>query len=65
MEEEPMYDLLKSKRNLLKEKIKKLEWESFIKPPGMKDPDRFPRTPNTLDAIPLVAGDYVPIKIMM
>lgn len=31
-------------------------WETFIKPPGMKDPDRFPRK-NTSEQIPLVAGD--------
>jgi len=49
----------------MQSKIKISEWEEFIKPPGMKDPDRFPRTPDTKEAIPLVAGDYVPVKVMM
>jgi len=32
-------------------------WDAFIKPPGLKDPDRFPRTPRTKDPVPLVGGD--------
>jgi len=41
----------------MRQQISNSEWESFIKPPGMKDPDRFPRTPETKESVPLVAGD--------
>lgn len=37
-------------------KISEGEWDSFIKPPGMKDPDRFTRMFKS-ESIPLIAGD--------
>jgi len=62
---EPMSDLLTPKKKYMEQQIKNGKWDEFIKPPGLNDPERFPRTPETKDSIPLVGGDYVPIKIRM
>lgn len=60
-----MTDLLEPKKKFMKTQIKSGNWDEFIKPPGLSDPPRFPRTPKTKDPVPLVSGDYVPIKIRM
>jgi len=46
-------------------KIANGEWDEFIKPPGLKDPDRWPRFNKTVTPVPLVGGDYIPIEVRM
>lgn len=47
---------------MLKEKIRDGNWDDFIKPPSLDEPDRFPRVYASQE-MPLDAGTYVPIKI--
>lgn len=60
-----MSDLLTPKKKYMDKQIKNGKWDEFIKPPGLNDPDRFPRDPKTKEPVPLVGGDYIPIKIRM
>lgn len=53
----PSKNLLDYKFKIMKEQIAKGEWDSFIKPPNPKGPDRFPRTPQSMSPVPMVAGD--------
>ena len=55
-------DYLQYKRQLLARKIKDGEWDDFIKPPSLDEPDRFPRAYSSLE-MPLDANTYVPIKV--
>lgn len=54
---EPSNNVLDYKFKVLKDVIAKGGWDEFIKPPDPKGPGRYPRTPKTVNSIPLVAGD--------
>jgi len=41
--EKPSKNLLQTKFDVMKQAISKGEWDSFIKPPDPKGPERFPR----------------------
>jgi len=55
--EKPSRNLLDYKFKIMEAQIAKGEWDSFIKPQNPKGPERFPRTPQSKSAVPLVAGD--------
>lgn len=40
-------------------------WDEFISPKVENGPERYVRTPKSITTVPLVAGDYVPIKVKM